>query len=904
MLKNQLAEMLSLDGAWQFSLGESQPWGEIQVPGCWEVQGYSKIIDGPAFFRREVVIPPEWLGKSILIEFGAVSYACTVRVNGSVVGEHRGLWTPFQFDITQSCRPGQANLIELEIFKPGTRYPMRSCLAGFLPDVATTFGGPWQPVSLVALSPGLEDVLVEPDPEKGQVRVRGQIVGLSREIEPCTWRISIHSSKCQVLSQETPLENDESLDITVPVPGYALWSPDLPELYEVRLQLVQSGEPVIQVSQRFGFRQLEAHGSTLLFNGKPVLLRGVLSWGWQPDRIAPAYAPHHARDEIQRVKALGFNLIKLCLFVPDQTFFDIADEEGIFLWQELPLWQPDVTPDLRAQAPDEYSAITSLTRLHPSVVLYSLGCELDQSVDAGLLTQLNTAVRSLSANALVCDNSGSGESYGGLDFDFSDFTDYHPYFDLHFFEPLLDNWRRDWSPARPWIFGEFNDSDGYRDLAELKAANGGRKPWWLTEDNPITSWRPESQALLDVEERLARLKLEFTLPDLVRIAASQSLVVRKFTLETLRRRSGIGGYVVTGLRDTPIATSGVFDDFDHPKWPSETFRRFNADAILCLDTGRRRRWMHGGDRPDRLDVFNHWGGPQSYAAWHIILSAFGASLEKSTGCTRQSQLTWRLSDLAGNILDGGQISIDRSILPGRPMEVAALTCQLPIATEAIQLKLEASLSFAGQEVANTWPVWIYPPIQWPAELGVFDPSHSLDSLDDLLRQSHHFEPEGDWKFPLVLSTTWSAKLYRYLHAGGRILLLQQGDGPLPSQRGPFWREGLKLFSPHPLWHTFPHQGSADLQFFGLASDLMLDAGRLPEMLPDLTEIHPVLRRLDERQFNLREYLLEARVGHGCLLACSLRMNGEVGAQPAGLQRNVAGAYLLWAMLDYMMKDST
>jgi hypothetical protein len=56
-------------------------------------------------------------------------------------------------------------------------------------------------------------------------------------------------------------------------------------------------------------------------------------------------------------------------------------------------------------------------------------------------------------------------------FYYADFTDYHPYYDLHFFEPLLDNWRRDWQPPRPWIFGEFCDSDTFRDLSEMKQAN-------------------------------------------------------------------------------------------------------------------------------------------------------------------------------------------------------------------------------------------------------------------------------------------------------------------------------------------------------------------------------------------------------------------------------------------------
>ncbi len=103
-LYNDLSEALPLDGKWEFALGIPAPgqgsgWGEIQVPGCWEAQGFPKTIDGPARYRREIDIPIHWAGQRILLEFDAVSYACQVVVNGKVAGEHLGLWTPFTFDI-------------------------------------------------------------------------------------------------------------------------------------------------------------------------------------------------------------------------------------------------------------------------------------------------------------------------------------------------------------------------------------------------------------------------------------------------------------------------------------------------------------------------------------------------------------------------------------------------------------------------------------------------------------------------------------------------------------------------------------------------------------------------------------------------------------------------------------
>ena len=95
-------------------------------------------------------------------------------------------------------------------------------------------------------------------------------------------------------------------------------------------------------------------------------------------------------------------------------------------------------------------------------------------------------MRELASGVLVCDNSGSGEAYGGLPFDFADFVDYHTYGEIHHFEPILDNWLRGWQAPRPWIFGETCDSDGFRDLSELTAANGGAKA--VVDDLP--GYRP------------------------------------------------------------------------------------------------------------------------------------------------------------------------------------------------------------------------------------------------------------------------------------------------------------------------------------------------------------------------------------------------------------------------------
>lgn len=907
MIYNTLAPTLVLDGPWQCQPGANAPWQEIAVPGCWEAQGVAKTLDGPVRYRRAVDIPADWRDGPILLEFDAVSYVATVYCNGQRIGQHVGIWTGFAFDITAAAQAGATNTIEVEVWKPTNelpsasqqagaqtknngRYPLRTTLAGFLPDVATTFGGLWQSVRLRLGADGFHNLRIDPDPDTGAIRVCGTVAldERKRSRDPVTIHLVVMQRSREVARLSRVL-NAAAFDLSLIVPHVQRWSPTMPNCYQVYLSVRQTPRILVAHTQQIGFRRLTTQSEQVLLNGLPIHLRGVLSWGWEPTHIAPNYTAEAVRSEFRRVRAQGFNLVKLCLFVPNQTYFDIADEEGMLLWQEWPLWLPDVTPELRAQAPAEYRDYMQLTRHHPSVVLYSAGCELNQQVDAALLRELDHAIRDNVTDVLVCDNSGSGEAYGGLAVDFADFTDYHTYGDIHFLEETLDNWRRDWLPVRPWIFGEFCDADGFRDLEEIIAKNGGAKPWWMTPDNPTYQWRPEVRALIEADERLQAANLTFTTEQLVQIANAQSLMVRKYTLETVRKRAAVQGYVITGLRDTPIATSGIFDDFDRPKWEPAAFRQFNTDAILALDCGRSRRWRHGGDRAERLDLYNWWAGET--VRLHLILNHTAAA------AITDGAFTWQVVNADGEPIAGATQQSSRALPSGRPAEVGVITFALPAMTRAAQCQLTVHFTGTGGACRNQWPLWVYPrPAEWNQQVVVYDPFYTLHDLPELSALRGEL-PAAAGK--VVITSVLDEPFQAYLAAGGRGLLLQTGEGALPVRRGPFWREAVKLICPHPLWTAFPQAGFVDLQFFGLATDVMIDSKPLSAVLPQLSAITPILRRLDAREFTVADYLLEAVVGKGKLLVCTLRLQGVAGVQPTGLQRNVVGCALLAQMINYL-----
>lgn len=282
-------------------------------------------------------------------------------------------------------------------------------------------------------------------------------------------------------------------------------------------------------------------------------------------------------------------------------------------------------------------------------MLVSLGCELGRDVDAEFVQTLDDAVRGSAAGMLLCDNSGSGEAYGAQTADASDFYDYHFYADPHYFDPLVDHFRRDWREQRPWIFGEFCDADDYRDLDAVRSAYRGRLPWWLTEQHPIHT---RKLGYHEQEARMARLKLPYSHAELQAISRRQSLMVRKTILEKVRARSGMGGYVITSIRQTGLAASSLFDDLMQPKYDAGTFTQFNADSVLLLGQARARAWVRGGDRPRRRDAANHLCGQP--VAFSVLLAHVGPRL-------RGGDLSWQAVDDAGDSVGYGQQTLSGAL---------------------------------------------------------------------------------------------------------------------------------------------------------------------------------------------------------------------------------------------------
>ena len=266
---------------------------------------------------------------------------------------------------------------------------------------------------------------------------------------------------------------------------------------------------------------------------------------------------------------------------------------------------------------------------------------------------------------------------------------------------------------------------------------------------------------------------------------------------------------------------------------------------------------------------------------------------------RLGDLRWRVAGSDSGTVAEGMQTLGGTFEAGRPRGVAQIVFGAPEAADPLTLHLHVALDTDRGAVENEWPLWIFPAVTaWPDGLALYDPAGKLAMLDDLAAAARIDAPAPGYR--VIVSSTLDDDLRAYLREGGRVLLVQQGDRPLPAVAVPFWRESLKLIADHPVMNAFPHDGYADVQFYGLATDWAFEADALREALPDATAIRPLMRRLDARQFTLAEYLIEAEVGRGQLIASTLRFQGGLGDQPVSLGSSLAGRWLLGRLIESLL----
>ena len=434
------ASWLNLNGQWQYEQGqpgEAPPFGQnlaqtILVPFPVEspLSGIARE-DNWGWYRRLFTVPASWAGSHVILNFGAVSWAADVWVNGKLAGGHRGDYDSFSFDITRLLAKSGHNELLVRFYDPiGAKdEPVGKQIPGPAHSIYhTASSGIWQTVWLEPVSPDhITSLDLAPDLERSRLVITASTTG-GTPAEVVAQALA-ENSNTVVATATGPAGRPFSLPIHDP----QLWSPSSPYLYGLRLQLVSKGRVIDDVQSYFGMRSITlgyyGGANRILLNGHFLFETGALDQGYWPDGLYTPPTDTAIQFDIRTAKQLGYNLLREHQKVQPDRWYYWAAKLGLLVWQDMPQMHPPakVDPGVSAQAEfrRELRAIVLQHRSDPSIVAWIPFNEGWSQFDPVGVTQ---EVRSLVGPLAVVDtDSGSANCCNAVEPPNSDLNDTHLY---------------------------------------------------------------------------------------------------------------------------------------------------------------------------------------------------------------------------------------------------------------------------------------------------------------------------------------------------------------------------------------------------------------------------------------------------------------------------------------------
>jgi hypothetical protein len=350
------------------------------------------------WYRQWINVPASCAGKRITVHFDAVATISQVFFNGHPIAQHVGMFSPFDCDLTPYLIPGKPNLLSVYVAAAGHDPKADNQVAAVAVTMAvthemltsiphttypTTMAGIWQPVKLIITSPSrLDDVYFRPTTNSAIIEST-----LSGPAANLTIRHTLfeqdpsQNPRCQPTRLKDSAGNDhwESSSPHIEISNLTpkLWSPEHPNLYYLRTELLSANTVIDSVVTPVGFRTFEAHDGKFFLNGKPYFLRGA---NMPPAGIRPNDAP--LADRFLKLAHDGNQMTtRFHMCPPPKIWMDSADRNGVGVsiegsWPWVCIHDTPVpSDDLKKIWYDEMEAIAKANRNHPSLLLMTMANE-------------------------------------------------------------------------------------------------------------------------------------------------------------------------------------------------------------------------------------------------------------------------------------------------------------------------------------------------------------------------------------------------------------------------------------------------------------------------------------------------------------------------------------------------
>lgn len=411
----------SLNGKWEYVLDPYKTWGmggkavfenhipknktdrveysfnpaqTLWVPGSWNSQNPElSYFEGNIWYRRTFDKRDISKDKRYFVYVGAANYMSHVTFNGKRLGSHEGGFTSFSFEVTDFLKEtGNFLIIGVDASRKADNIPA---------EVHDWFnhGGITRDVKLIEVpTTFINNYFISLDYSTLNAktkRINGKLEFTGKTI-PEKARIIIPELR---VNQEITLSSENVTSFAIDVKNLDLWSPENPKLYNVT---IEAGSD--KISDLIGFRAIETKGKQILLNGKPIFLKGICLHDENPFRKDRANNIEDAKLVLDWAQELGCNFIRLAHYPHQEQLVRLADERGILLWEELPLywgiqWN---NPEVLKKAKKQFSELINRDYNRASSIIWSIANETAVIPERNeFLSELSDYIRSIDDTRLI-----------------------------------------------------------------------------------------------------------------------------------------------------------------------------------------------------------------------------------------------------------------------------------------------------------------------------------------------------------------------------------------------------------------------------------------------------------------------------------------------------------------------
>ena len=848
-------QSLDLSGIWRFQLDPTD-FGRtrglemfltslsesIMLPGSTDgggkgIRTSARYIDrltrrfeyqGVAWYQREIVIPDNWEDKEIVLHLERCHWETTVYVDGKPAGTGERLSTPNRFIITKLLSPGVHTLTLCVDNR--LKYPLDQWNHATTEYTQTNWNGVVGKIVLEAKEKVyIKRLNVYPDPAGKKIRVKTDISSagagksgrLTLKVYEKGGNELVEKGGNELVAMSSNIDLSDTIGFTCEISlgqTVKLWDEFRPNLYRLEASLC-ADDRCDSREIIFGMRSVEQGRHHIRLNGRNIHLRGVLDCAVFPLTGYPSTVVADWLRIFETIKSYGMNHVRFHSWCPPEAAFMAADELGVYLQVELPMWIKDVGkyPARRDFFEDEMYAVLDEYGQHPSFLLMCNGNENEG--DFAVLEDLVVKAQQYDDRHLY--SASTARTHVKTDQYYTSHVTGKGWITVYEGKPsTLWDRRMESDIDVPVIAHETGQRCMYPNFNEIAKYTG------VLEARNFEVFR----------ERLTENGMLHQSDDFFRATGAHTVLQYKEVNEALLRTPNSGGFQLLGLADFPgqgSAYVGILDAFWECKGlvSPEKYRESNAPTVL-LARFPKRTYTNEETFQARLDIYHYGKEP-----------------------IRAKKMVWQIEDENQSVVGKGSQVL--KMVPCATVDsIGIVTVDLKTVVSPQKLTLKVQLENLTR---NEWDIWVYPP-QPEIPVGDFEYVRVWnDETKQMLAQGKKvlLVPEKcNGRKASFAGHFWNPVMFRY-----QPMIV-----------------GTLINHTHPVFRDFPTASYADWQWYDILNDATaMEINAFKELTPIIQSIdtYEFNRKLG--------IAFEAQVGNGKLFILAVDPEKDIENRAATRQ---------------------